>query len=134
DLTEGRSTGIPTMQKKLAENGSPMATFETDNERTFFITEIPIHSEFNLDERDDSNQDVPQDVLQDVLQDVPQDNLDIQSHILSMIKKNNQITRQEMADTAGVNIKTIGREIRKMTATIKYIGSGYSGYWEIIDK
>ena len=30
DLTEGRATGIPTIQQKLRENGSPRATIETD--------------------------------------------------------------------------------------------------------
>lgn len=30
DLTEGRSTGIPTIQDGLVKNGSPRATFETD--------------------------------------------------------------------------------------------------------
>ncbi|MBO6060479.1 MAG: transcriptional regulator, partial [Bacteroidaceae bacterium] len=29
DLTEGRSTGVPTIQEKLADNGSLRATFET---------------------------------------------------------------------------------------------------------
>ena len=31
ELTEGRSTGVPTIQEKLADNGSPRATFETTN-------------------------------------------------------------------------------------------------------
>ena len=30
NLTEGRATGIPTIQQKLQENGSPRATIETD--------------------------------------------------------------------------------------------------------
>ena len=43
DLTEGRSTGIPTIQKELAKNGSPLATFETDEGRSFFMIDIPCH-------------------------------------------------------------------------------------------
>ena len=46
NLTEGRSTGIPTIQKELKMNGSPKATFETDNERTFFLSIIPVHNGF----------------------------------------------------------------------------------------
>ena len=34
DLTEGRATGIPTIQKKLRENASPKATIETDESRS----------------------------------------------------------------------------------------------------
>ena len=34
DLTEGRATGIPTIQKALRNNGSMAATIETDEDRT----------------------------------------------------------------------------------------------------
>ena len=43
DLTEGRSTGVPTIQAKLAENGSPRAIFETTDDRLTFLVTIPIH-------------------------------------------------------------------------------------------
>lgn len=41
DLTEGRATGIPAIQQKLRENRSPRATIETDEERQFFLIDIP---------------------------------------------------------------------------------------------
>ena len=44
DLTEGRSTGVPTIQEKLADNGSPRATFETTEDRLTFLIHIPIHA------------------------------------------------------------------------------------------
>jgi len=43
ELTEGRSTGVPTIQEKLADNGSPRATFETTEERLAFLIHIPVH-------------------------------------------------------------------------------------------
>lgn len=46
DLTEGRATGIPTIQKTLAENGSQPAKIETDESRTFFLIDIPCHPDF----------------------------------------------------------------------------------------
>ena len=36
DLPEGRSTGVRTIQEKLADNGSPRATFETTEDRLTF--------------------------------------------------------------------------------------------------
>lgn len=42
DLTEGRSTGVPTIQTKLAENGSPRAIFETTDDRLTFLVTIPV--------------------------------------------------------------------------------------------
>ena len=46
DLTEGRATGIPTVQEELEANGSPRATIETDEERTYFLIDIPCHPYF----------------------------------------------------------------------------------------
>lgn len=46
DLTEGRATGIPTIQKALSENGSSPATIETDESRTYFLMDIPCHPDF----------------------------------------------------------------------------------------
>lgn len=43
NLTEGRATGIPTIQKVLAANGSPQAAIETDEARLFFLIDIPCH-------------------------------------------------------------------------------------------
>ncbi|OYP58658.1 hypothetical protein CIL02_13820 [Prevotella sp. P3-122] len=49
DLTEGRATGIPTIQKKLRENGSPKATIETDESRSYFLIDIPAKRDFVQD-------------------------------------------------------------------------------------
>jgi ATP-dependent DNA helicase RecG len=45
-LTEGKNTGIPKIRKALKNNGSPEAVFETDDERSYFITTIYVHPEF----------------------------------------------------------------------------------------
>ncbi len=42
DLTEGRCTGIPTIRAAMAQNGSPLAQFSTDEERTHFLVELPV--------------------------------------------------------------------------------------------
>ncbi|MDE6415686.1 MAG: hypothetical protein K2K68_01505 [Duncaniella sp.] len=46
DLTEGRATGIPTIQKSLEENGSGRASIETDEDRTYFLMTFPCHPSF----------------------------------------------------------------------------------------
>lgn len=52
NLTEGRATGIPTIQKKLRENGSPRAVIKTDDARTFFLIVIPCREDFvQVDEK-----------------------------------------------------------------------------------
>lgn len=46
NLTEGRATGIPTIQKSLRDNGSGRATIETDENRSYFLIDIPCHPAF----------------------------------------------------------------------------------------
>jgi len=42
-LTEGRGTGLPTIYKAMADNGSPVPVFETDAEATYFLVILPVH-------------------------------------------------------------------------------------------
>lgn len=52
-LTEGRGTGIPTMKQVLANNGSDMPVFETDDpDRRFFICTIHVHKAFLIKEKE----------------------------------------------------------------------------------
>ena len=67
---------------------------------------------------------------QDVPQGVPQDNLHVQ--IFKLMRENNKISTDSMAMLLGVRSKTIKRRIKEMD-NVHYIGSGYSGHWEIID-
>lgn len=46
DLSEGRATGIPTIQKHLKFNGSQPAVIDTDNDRTYFLMTIPCRDGF----------------------------------------------------------------------------------------
>ncbi len=46
DLSEGKCTGIPTIQEELRNNGSPKAHFYTDEDRRAVRVEIPIHPDF----------------------------------------------------------------------------------------
>ena len=46
DLTEGRCTGIPKMRRAMEDNGSSAPVFRTDEERTYFVTVLPVNPEF----------------------------------------------------------------------------------------
>ena len=45
-LIEGRNTGVPTILRSLKNNGSDLPIFETDEERSYFTTVIPVHKSF----------------------------------------------------------------------------------------
>jgi ATP-dependent DNA helicase RecG len=42
-LTEGRSTGFPTIYSAMARNGSPSPKFDTDDDHTYFLAVLPMH-------------------------------------------------------------------------------------------
>ena len=73
------------------------------------------------------NEGDTQSVPQDVPQDVPQT-------IIELIYNNPNITREDIAKQLGVSTKTIGRYLKKLENKVKFVGSGYSGHWEIIQK
>ena len=68
------------------------------------------------------NEGVPQDVPQDVPQT-----------IIELIYNNPKITTEELAQKSKKGIRTIKRHLAKLKH-INYVGSGYSGHWEIIQQ
>ena len=84
-------------------------------------------SDIQGDNRIDT-QDGAQGGTQDGTQGGTQDKL--QEQIFDMIKDNPQISTSEMATKLGVGVRTVKRRIKQMT-NIVYVGSGYSGHWEI---
>ena len=89
-------------------------------------------------------QDVPQSGTQGGTQDDTQDGtqddtqgdtqgLDLDTWIENEIANNPKITTEELARLSGKSIITIKRHLAKLKH-INYVGSGYSGHWEIIQK
>lgn len=117
DLTEGRSTGIPTIQSALKENGSPKAQFLTDDLRSFTEVFIPVHK--NIVEPQNEPQNEPQKLTP------------LQIEILKLIKDDPQITRAQIADKAHKGLATIKRAIKGLSM-LKYEGPSKGGHW-IID-
>lgn len=131
--------GIRRVQEMLRENNNKDAYFDVSKLTVFVVNVFS-----TVNDAEGVPQDVPQDDTQgdtqgdtqDGTQDGTQggtqdDTLDI--WIESQIKKNPQITTEELAKLRGITSKTIKRHILKLPH-IKYVGSGYSGHWEITDK
>ena len=59
--------------------------------------------------------------------------LDLDSWIENEIANNPKITTEELARLSGKSIITIKRHLAKLKH-INFVGSGYSGHWEIIQK
>ena len=69
-----------------------------------------------------------EDGTQDGTQGGTQEN--IQTQIFDMIKENEKISTSDIAIKLGISVRTVKRRIKQMP-NVSYIGSGYSGHWEI---
>ena len=110
ELTEGRATGIPTIQDELRDNGSPQATNETDEERSHFLIDIPCHPDFITYQvvlHKDFTIDDPKDGPKGETKKVS----DRQGFILLLIKDNDLITIQEISQKIKVSEKNVKREL-----------------------
>ena len=88
--------------------------------------------EGNIMENDDVTQGVTQDVTQDVTQGVTQGK-DLDAWIERQVAVYPQISTEELAAQSGLTSRTIKRHIIKMPHIV-YVGSGYSGHWEVKKK
>ena len=75
-------------------------------------------------------QSVVRDVSHIVPHDVPQGRDELIEFIKAQVRLNNKITRQAIAEGAGVSVKTIQRTLKEID-NLKYVGSGNSGHWEL---
>ena len=116
---ERRGSGFKKIMMDYQEqpnyNESLRPLFEADSE-DFLLTL------FNMNYSEDVTRDVTQDVTQD----------ERKNQILNAIKKNKNITQDELAEMFNVSKRTIIRWIKEMD-NVEYVGSGYSGHWEIKD-
>lgn len=117
--------GIRRVQDMLLDNGNKEAVFDVSK-----LTAFAVNVFSTIDDTQDGTQDGTQGVPQDGTQGVPQGELDL--WIEEQIRKNPNITTEELAKISKKGLRTIKRRIAKLTH-IKYVGSGYSGHWEIVD-
>ena len=110
---------------------SKMPVFEADNDDfTLTLYNLNYGHDYvtNVNDTRDGTQGGTQDGTQDGTQGGTQDKL--QKQIFDMIEENPQISTSEIATKLGVGVRTVKRRIKQMT-NIVYVGSGYSGHWEI---
>ena len=46
EIVEGRNTGVPLILSSMKNNGSGLPSFETDEDRSYFLTILPVHPYF----------------------------------------------------------------------------------------
>ena len=121
DVSQGVSQGVPQGESDVPQGVTNAPRNDTNDN--------PENAVVDASNGDGKQNGVTNDVPQDVPQGVTEETLD--AWIKEQVKNNPKITTKDLAQKkGGFNDKTIKRHIKKLPY-IKYIGSGYSGHWEV---
>ena len=121
--------GIRRVQEMLRENNNEEAVFDVSKLTVFEVNVFSTVDDVTQDDTQGDTQDDTQGDTQDDTQgDTQDDTLD--AWIETQIKKNPKVTTEELASWSNKGVATIKRHLAKLPH-IKYVGSGYSGHWEI---
>ncbi len=129
-LTEGRNTGFKKILDALNNNGSPKPEFETDEDRTYFISRLFIHEGFLKQDQDQiiANGDNHGDNVGD--------KVDICNRILELMKRRPTITQKQLSVEVQISTRQISRIVKELreNGTVIRVGSARTGYWQVIEK
>ena len=132
DLSEGRATGIPTIQDELRKNGSPAARIETDEERSYFLLEIPCREGFSMTDVLSQQKSELKSELKSGLKKESK----ILDRVLTLMVENPLITIPVIVEKSGMSRTAIQNAIRllKEQGRIERIGSKRNGRWEVMEQ
>lgn len=138
-LTEGRATGIPTIQKALKDNGSASAAIETDVDRTYFLMTIPCREGF------EGIDDTINDTINDKKEKIKGKNENINENInekelslFVLIAQSPNIKRKELLKVPSISRPTMDRILKSLSSDplnlIEYHGSKKTGGYVLTEK
>jgi ATP-dependent DNA helicase RecG len=131
DMTEGRNTGIPTIQNELKSNGSHRAVVTTDEDRTFFRITIPCHEAAGNIISDIAKKDgSPISSLTSSQKSSQKSS----QEIIELITQNPKITLSELANMLKMTRRGIDKNIKKLKeqGVIRRVGPDKGGHWEVV--
>ena len=124
-LSEGRATGIPAIQDELRKNGSEPAKIETDEDRTYFLIEIPCREGFE-NANEPLNEAINEAINKNALT------------VLLEISKSPYIKRKALLELTDISKATLERIIKQLSSEplrlIEYQGSLKTGGYVLTKK
>lgn len=128
-LTEGRNTGFKKILDSLEANGSPKPEFETDDDRSYFITRLFIHEAF-ISKEDEEGKSTPKSTPTET-EDNESRTLNLREQILMLIRDNSRITKKEMSQKLGVTMYALKKELAAMSEEhiAEFVGFSRNGKW-----
>jgi ATP-dependent DNA helicase RecG len=130
-LSEGRATGIPTIQDELRRNGSAPAVIETDEFRSYFLIQIPCREGFG-------NNVVLNGVVDEALCETIKETLNEKTLALFLaIARAQGINRKGLIEKLGFTRITVERYLRQLSSEplnlIEYLGSKREGVYVLTE-
>ena len=127
-LTEGRNPGFQKIIRALKANGSSMPVFETDDDRTYFLTTIPIHPDFLVpcEDRNEYRNEYRNDTV--IVKLTEHERL-----VLEAIHQDATTTIRNMVACLGISKSSVSRALKGLQEkqVIERIGSTKKGSWKI---
>lgn len=113
--------------RALSANGSPLPIFETDEERTFFLTTLFIHPDFTMSNENENE-------IENEKEKAGARKKNYDALVMEEIKRNPRVTLSGIAANIGTSKSTVSRSIKKLKDEnkIRREGSDKRGEWYVI--
>ena len=126
-LTEGRNTGFKKILDALEVNGSPKPEFETDEDRSYFITRLFAHEKFVLvshEERKRSQKGAKKE---------PKKGAERKQAILAILAENPMMTQTQLMDEMNLTRKQVQKDMKELQeeGVLVREGTNRSGRWMV---
>ena len=117
----------------MRRNGSPQAIIETDEERSYFLIDIPCHQYF-VGKQEDFTGDFTKDFTKGFTKELGVELTERQAHILTMIAEDNSLTSEMISQKMGLTRRTIQSDLTTLQSLVILVrvGGRKEGHWEII--
>lgn len=135
-LSEGRGTGIPTIQDELRRNGSSPAVIETNEDRSYFLIEIPCREGFesSLTIGEAINGTI-NGTINGMINGMINER---EQAILIEVSKSPNIKKTHIAEKLNLSVRTLSRSLQGLSieplSLIEYQGSKKTGGYVLTEK
>ncbi len=128
-LTEGRNTGFKKILDALEANGSPRPEFETDEDRSYFITRLFIHEKF----LEGINEELKRS--QKGAEKEPKKGVERKKAILAILTENPMITQTQLMEKMELTRKQVQKDMKELQEEGALVreGTNRSGRWVVKD-
>jgi ATP-dependent DNA helicase RecG len=111
DLSEKQGTGIPTILSELKKNGSPLAEFETDEDRTFLI--VTIRKRDGFENKSNVSKTMSESMSKTMSESMSELEMGRMKIVLAYLKEKDSISSTIAASILDVQIKTASRLLKQ---------------------